>query len=59
MIGPSVPLPTDGFQFGDQASIDRMFDAGVRDGQAALRVSSQFTERSRRVAAGLTLGYPF
>lgn len=48
VIGPSVPLPTEGFQFGDQASIDRMFDLGVRDGRAALRVPSYDAERNRR-----------
>jgi predicted acylesterase/phospholipase RssA len=59
VIGPSLPLPVEGFGFDDQASVDRMFELGARDGQAALRVSSQFGERSRRVIAGLTLGYPF
>jgi predicted acylesterase/phospholipase RssA len=51
VIGPSVPLPMEGFRFGDQAYIDRMFDLGVRDGQAALRVSSCYAERSQRWAA--------
>jgi NTE family protein len=51
VIGPSVPLPSEGFQFGDQASIDRMFELGVRDGKAALRVSSYHDDRSRKWSA--------
>jgi predicted acylesterase/phospholipase RssA len=51
VIAPSVPLPAEGFQFGDQASIDRMFELGVRDGQAALRVSPDSAERSQRWSA--------
>jgi len=39
VIGPSVPLQIEGLRFDDQASIDRVFDLGVHDGQAALRAS--------------------